>query len=186
MKFLIASDIHGSAKFCRLLLEAYRKEKADRLVLLGDILYHGPRNDLPEEYAPKLVIDMLNEYKNEIFCVRGNCEAEVDQMVLKFPVLADYALLPCGKRLIFVTHGHVFNKENLPPMKDGDILLHGHTHVAVCEEFGNCLYMNPGSVSIPKESSPRGYLLLEGNTFLWKTLEGEEYMRYVLKEDSDE
>ena len=178
MKILIASDIHGSAKYCRALLDRYEKEKACRLLLLGDHLYHGPRNDLPEEYAPKQVIEMLNGYKDEIFCVRGNCEAEVDQMVLAFPVMAEYALLPLGERMIFVTHGHIFNKENLPPMKAGDILLHGHTHVPACERIGDCMYLNPGSVSIPKNGSPRSYMTLEGETFTWKTLEGEVFNQY--------
>ena len=178
MKILIASDIHGSAKYCRALLDRYEKEKAGRLLLLGDHLYHGPRNDLPEEYAPKQVIEMLNGYKDEIFCVRGNCEAEVDQMVLAFPVMAEYALLPLGERMIFVTHGHIFNKENLPPMKAGDILLHGHTHVPACEQIGDCMYLNPGSVSIPKNGSPRSYMTLEGETFTWKTLEGEVFNQY--------
>ena len=178
MKILIASDIYGSAKYCRALLDRYEKEKAGRLLLLGDHLYHGPRNDLPEEYAPKQVIEMLNRYKDEIFCVRGNCEAEVDQMVLAFPVMAEYALLPLGERMIFVTHGHIFNKENFPPMKAGDILLHGHTHVPACERIGDCMYLNPGSVSIPKNGSPRSYMTLEGETFTWKTLEGEVFNQY--------
>ena len=177
MKILIASDIHGSAKYCRALLDRYEKEKAGRLLLLGDHLYHGPRNDLPEEYVPKQVIEMLNAHQDEIFCVRGNCEAEVDQMVLAFPVMAEYALLPLGERMIFMTHGHIFNKENLPPMKAGDILLHGHTHVPACERIGDCMYLNPGSVSIPKNGSPRSYMTLEGETFTWKTLEGEMFNR---------
>ena len=178
MKILIASDIHGSAKYCRMLLDRYEKESAGRLLLLGDLLYHGPRNDLPEEYAPKQVIGMLNALKDEIFCVRGNCEAEVDQVVFSFPVMADYALMPLGERMVFITHGHVYNKENLPPMKAGDILLHGHTHVPACEETGGIVYMNPGSVSIPKNGTPRGYMTLEGETFTWKTLEGETFNRY--------
>lgn len=177
MKIMIASDIHGSAKYCKMLLDAYAGEKADRLLLLGDILYHGPRNDLPEEYAPKLVIDMLNAKKDEIYCVRGNCEAEVDQMVLEFPVLADYALVPYGNRMIFATHGHLFHRDCLPPMKKGDILLHGHTHISACEEFDGFLYLNPGSVSIPKGDTPRGYMLLKNDEFVWKTLDGTEYRR---------
>ena len=134
MKWFIASDIHGSAYYCEKLLEAYKREEADKILLLGDVLYHGPRNDLPEGYAPKKVIEMLNAMKDEILCVRGNCEAEVDQMVLNFPVLADYAILTVEKKMIFVTHGHVYNNNNLPPIKPDDILLHGHTHVPVCEE----------------------------------------------------
>ena len=181
MKWFIASDIHGSAYYCEKLLEAYKREEADRILLLGDVLYHGPRNDLPEGYAPKQVIAMLNELANEILCVRGNCEAEVDQMVLNFPVLADYAILTAGKKMIFVTHGHVFNNNNLPSIKPGDILLHGHTHVPVCEEYETHTYMNPGSVSIPKENSPHSYMTFDEERFEWKTLEGEVYKEYTLK-----
>lgn len=176
MKILIASDVHGSALFLRKLLEAYGRERADRLLLLGDVLYHGPRNDLPEEYAPKKVIEMLNAMADSVYCVRGNCEAEVDQMVLAFPVMADYALLPVGERMIFATHGHIFNSDRLPPMHRGDVLLHGHTHIPACEERDGYIYMNPGSVSIPKDGTPRGYMTLEDGVFRWKTLEGEEYM----------
>lgn len=172
MKWMIASDIHGSAYYCSQLLQAYKEESADRLMLLGDILYHGPRNDLPREYAPKKVIGMLNELKDEIVCVRGNCDTEVDQMVLDFPVLAEYALLPMGDRLIFAVHGHNFNEKNLPPLKKGDILLNGHTHVPACTEKEDYIYMNPGSVSIPKEDSHHGYMILEGDTFTWKDLDG--------------
>ncbi len=125
MKYLIASDIHGSAYYCARLLQDFAREQADRLVLLGDILYHGPRNDLPREYAPKRVIDLLNGIRQHIFCVRGNCDAEVDQLVLHFPILADYALLEAGGRLIFATHGHHYNLEHLPPLQPGDVLLHG-------------------------------------------------------------
>jgi hypothetical protein len=178
MKIMIASDIHGSAGCCRQLLERFREERADRLLLLGDLLYHGPRNDLPEDYAPKQVIALLNEYRDVLYCVRGNCEAEVDQMVLAFPVMADYALLPVGSRMVFVTHGHVFNQGNLPPMKKGDILLYGHTHVPACEENDGFVFMNPGSVSLPKNGTSRGYMTLDGNVFEWKTLDGEIFSRY--------
>lgn len=178
MKFLIASDIHGSAHYCRELIEAYKREEAERLLLLGDILYHGPRNDLPEEYAPKKVIEMLNSMANDICCVRGNCEAEVDQMVLSFPVMAEYMLLPVGGRMVFATHGHVFNNEHIPPMHRGDILLNGHTHIPACEERDGYVYMNPGSVSIPKDGTKRGYMTLEDGAFKWKTLGGEEYMEF--------
>ncbi len=179
MKWIIASDIHGSAKYCRELMAAWDREGADRMLLLGDVLYHGPRNDLPEEYAPKEVIAMLNPRAEGIYCVRGNCEAEVDQMVLDFPVMAEYLLLPVGTHCIFATHGHVFNEEHLPPLKKGDVLLHGHTHVSVCREHEDYTYLNPGSVSIPKENTPRGYMLLEENVFVWKTLAGEEYRRWA-------
>ena len=172
MKWMIASDLHGSAYYCRKMLEAFEREEADRLFLLGDLLYHGPRNDLPREYAPKEVIPLLNEKKEKLLCVRGNCDAEVDQMVLEFPVLADYAVLPVGQRLIYATHGHIYHVKNLPPLAPGDVLLHGHTHVPAWTEFGQeNLYLNPGSVSIPKENSPHSYMTLEGNTMQWKELE---------------
>lgn len=172
MKWMIASDLHGSAYYCRKMLEAFEREGSDRLFLLGDLLYHGPRNDLPREYAPKEVIPLLNGKKEKLLCVRGNCDAEVDQMVLEFPVLADYAVLPVGQRLIYATHGHIYHVKNLPPLAPGDVLLHGHTHVPAWTEFGQGnLYLNPGSVSIPKEDSPHSYMTLEGNTMQWKELE---------------
>ena len=160
MKLMIASDIHGSAYFCEKLIEAWKREQPEKLLLLGDILYHGPRNDLPKDYAPKKVISMLNELKSELLCVRGNCEAEVDDMVLDFNVLAEYAILYIKNRLVFLTHGHKFNPQNMPKLKKGDILFNGHTHISKIEEMGDVLYVNPGSVSIPKENTPRGYIIL--------------------------
>ena len=161
MKWMIASDLHGSALYCKKMIEAFEREGADRLLLLGDLLYHGPRNDLPEGYAPKEVIPLLNSLKQKLLCVRGNCDAEVDQMVLDFPILADYAVLPVGGRLVYATHGH---------------LLHGHTHIPAWTEFGEGnLYLNPGSLSIPKEGSAHSYMTLEDGLFQWKTLEGDVY-----------
>lgn len=180
MKLLIASDIHGSALYCEKLLARYSAESAARLLLLGDLLYHGPRNDLPDGYAPKKVIPMLNEMKNELLCVRGNCEAEVDQMVLDFPVLADYCLVELSERTIFATHGHHHSFEKLPPLKNGSIFAQGHTHVPKCVEQDGILCINPGSVSIPKENSTRGYILLDDKRLLWKTLDGEVYMEHSL------
>ena len=176
MKFLIASDIHGSAYYCEQLLQAFEREQAARLLLLGDILYHGPRNDLPRDYAPKKVIAMLNGMADTILCVRGNCDTEVDQMVLAFPILADYAVLPAGERLVYATHGHHFNTKTPPPLCQGDVLLHGHTHIPAWEPFGReNLYLNPGSVSIPKNDTAHGYMTLENGVFTWKTLSGEPY-----------
>lgn len=176
MKLMIASDIHGSSYFCREMLAAFQKEQADRLLLLGDILYHGPRNDLPKEYSPKEVIRMLNERKDRIFCVRGNCDTEVDQMVLEFPILADYSVLTAGNRLIYATHGHHFNLDSLPPLQPGDILLHGHTHIPAWDHFGEeNWYLNPGSVSIPKAGSPNSYMIMEESHFAWKSLDGAVY-----------
>ena len=170
MKWMIASDLHGSAPACRALLAAFRREGADRLLLLGDILYDGPRNDLPEGYDPKEVIELLNACADSICSVRGNCDAEVDQMVLRFPLLADYLLLPVEKHLIFATHGHVYNADNLPPLRPGDVLLHGHTHLAACEPREGYTYCNPGSVSLPKGGEAPGYMTLGGTVLTWKTL----------------
>lgn len=189
MKLMIASDIHGSAFYCEKMIEAYKREGADRLLLLGDILYHGPRNDLPEGYAPKEVIAMLNPLKSELLCVRGNCDTEVDQMVLEFPILADYCYVNLsgengqGDITIFATHGHIYHPHHLPPLKDGDILLNGHTHIPACKEIldmngGTYQYLNPGSVSIPKEGSEHSYMIYENGTFAWKNLTGEEYQTW--------
>ena len=176
MKWMIASDLHGSYYYAQQLQQAFEREQADRLLFLGDLLYHGPRNDLPREYAPKEVIPLLNGKREKLLCVRGNCDAEVDQMVLEFPVLADYAVLPVGQRLIYATHGHIYHVKNLPPLAPGDVLLHGHTHVPAWTEFGQeNLYLNPGSVSIPKENSPHSYMTLEDGQFLWKDLDGAVY-----------
>lgn len=172
MKLMFASDIHGSAYYCRKMLEAYQAEEAGRLILLGDILYHGPRNDLPKEYAPKEVIAMLNPMKNDICAVRGNCEAEVDQMVLDFPVMADYALILYGERNLYATHGHIYNENNLPPLKNGDILIYGHTHVLKAEKREDYTLLNPGSVSIPKEGNPPSYAILEDGLFTIKGFDG--------------
>ena len=178
-KIMIASDIHGSAHWCEKLVAACEREKSEKLLLLGDLLYHGPRNELPDGYAPKKVAELLNPLKEKILCVRGNCEAEVDQMVLKFPVLADYAIIDLGNSIIYATHGHIYNENNLPPMKKGDILLHGHTHVPKCVEHEDYTYMNPGSVSIPKENSHHGYMTLENKKFVWKDLDGNAKKEFV-------
>ena len=175
MKIMIASDIHGSAYYLEQLLNRYDEENPDKLLLLGDILYHGPRNDLPKGYAPKDVILLLNTHKEEILCVRGNCDTEVDQMVLDFPILADYCILYEKGHMIFATHGHHYNMENPPMLKKGDILLHGHTHVPVSED------LNPGSVSIPKNGSAHSYMMLEDGLFTWKDLDGNSYKTYRME-----
>lgn len=181
MKLMIASDIHGSLKYCRELVERYKEEKCEKLVLLGDILYHGPRNDLPEEYSPKGVIELLNGMADEILCVRGNCEAEVDEMVLSFPVLAEYAFFYHKGRMFFLTHGHKMNPQNMPKIKKGDVLFNGHTHVSKIKELENgVVYMNPGSVSIPKEGTPRGYMIVDDTAVIHKNLSGEGLEEYSL------
>lgn len=181
MKYMFASDIHGSAYYCRKMLEAFDASGAERLILLGDILYHGPRNDLPREYAPKEVIAMLNERKDRIYAIRGNCDTEVDQMVLQFPVLADYALLVLNGITFYATHGHVYNQDRIPPMQEGDVLIHGHTHLLKaeqeeCSDGSRTLpltVLNPGSTSIPKGGNPATYGILDGRTFSIRTFEGE-------------
>ena len=178
MKLMFASDIHGSAFYCRRMLELYKNSGAERLVLLGDILYHGPRNDLPREYAPKEVIAMLNPLKDELLAVRGNCDTEVDQMVLEFPILADYGLLLVGETRLYATHGHVYNENHLPPLTDGDALIHGHTHLLEAKEITaedgrRMKILNPGSVSIPKGGNPATYALLEDGVFTILTLDGD-------------
>lgn len=182
MKYMFASDIHGSAYWCRRLLEEYRGSGAERLILLGDLLYHGPRNDLPKEYAPKEVIAMLNGMKGEIYTVRGNCEAEVDQMVLEFPVLADYAVLVLNGLTFFATHGHVYHQDHMPPLKAGDILIHGHTHLLKAEKFEGHYILNPGSVSIPKGGNPSTYAVLEDKTFRILNFDGNVVREVTLSE----
>ena len=173
MKLMFASDIHGSAYYAERLRESYFEEKADKLILLGDLLYHGPRNDLPKEYAPKRVIEILNSMKSELLCVRGNCDTEVDQMVLEFPILADYAILYLDGKMVYMTHGHHQNPQNPPMLKDGDILMNGHTHVSAQEwiqtDFGGFTYLNPGSVSIPKNGTGHSYMIYENGVFALKT-----------------
>ena len=162
-KLLIASDIHGSAYWCRRLLAFFEECGADRLVLLGDLLYHGPRNALPDEYDPPAVIALLNSHRERILCVRGNCEAEVDQMVLSFPVMADYAVLDTALGTLYATHGHRFGPDTPPPLCAGDTLLSGHTHIPTNEVREGVRYLNPGSTSIPKGGSPHSCILLEGD-----------------------
>ena len=181
MKLLIASDLHGSASWCRRLMEAIAREQPDRILLLGDLLYHGPRNGLPEDYDPKAVIAMLSELRPVPLCVRGNCEAEVDQMVLPFPVLADYCLAEYDGVSIFATHGHVWNETHLPPLREGDILLNGHTHIPANVKHENYTYMNPGSVTLPKEGSPHSYMLLVDGKPVWKDLDGKDYTPALTK-----
>ena len=180
MKLLIASDIHGSAHYCALLMQRVEAEAPDQILLLGDLLYHGPRNALPEEYDCPKAYEMLNGVKERILAVRGNCDSEVDQMVLEFPIMADYAFLEVDGVKLYATHGHLWNEHCLPPMTEGTILLNGHTHVPACTPHGTYIYMNPGSVSIPKGGSRHSYMTLENGLFQWKGLAGEVYREHRL------
>ena len=186
---MFASDIHGSAPNCELMLKRFDEEEAEKLILLGDILYHGPRNGLTEGYDPKEVSRMLNERKDSILCVRGNCDSEVDQMMLEFPIMAEYALLLLGDSITFnettafLTHGHKFNTENPPPLKKGDILIHGHTHIPTIDDSREYFYLNPGSVTISKEGNSQSYMTYENGIFTLKRLEDMEQVRNLLLND---
>ena len=173
VKLFICSDIHGDFNCMKNLLSAFEKEGCEKILILGDLLYHGPRNDLPEGYNPKAVIELLNENKDKILSVRGNCDTEVDQMVLSFPIMADYVYIHDEGLSIFATHGHNHNTSTPPPLRKGEILLHGHTHVLKIQDFGdgNC-YINPGSVSLPKEGNPKSYAIYENRTFTIKDFDG--------------
>ena len=173
MKLLISSDIHGDRASLEAVISAFKKEGADKLLILGDLLYHGPRNDLPEGYAPKAVIEILNKNRDIILTVRGNCDTEVDQMVLDFPILADYVYLSLDGLSVLATHGHKYNKETPPPLRAGEILLPGHTHIPECVEFGDRNFcINPGSTSIPKGGFPKSYAIYNDRTFTVKDLDG--------------
>ena len=170
MKFVIASDIHGSAYWCGRLCEIIEAEQPDKIILLGDLLYHGPRNDLPRDYAPKKVIPMLSALADRILAVRGNCEAEVDQMVLPFPCMADYALVEADGLQLYLTHGHLWNPDKLPPLREGSVFLSGHTHVKMDKAIGGIRCLNPGSVSIPKDGS-HSCMVYENGEFRFAQLE---------------
>lgn len=180
MKFMITSDIHGSCFYTERMLERYVEEGAEKLLLLGDILYHGPRNDLPKGYDPKGVAKLLNSVKKELLCVRGNCDAEVDQMMLEFPILAEYAVLWLEGKMVFATHGHHNGADNPPPLQEGSILLHGHTHLMAMEQREGYLYLNPGSVSLPKGGNPNSYMMFEDGIFYLKNMEGTILQQYAL------
>ena len=172
MKLLFASDLHGSAYYAEKLQQLAEQENPQRVILLGDLLYHGPRNDLPRGYDTKRTAAILNGMKHKLLTVRGNCEAEVDQMVLDFPVLADYAALFLDGRMVFLTHGHVYNEQNLPPLGEGDVLIHGHTHVRAAQRRDTYFFLNPGSISIPKGDGIHSYMIYEEGVFSTKDLGG--------------
>lgn len=179
MKLLFASDIHGSLYYLNKLINVIEIEKPDKIVLLGDLLYHGPRNDLPKDYNPKASIDILNSLKEKIICVRGNCDTEVDQMVLSFPILSDYTCIFIDDIMLYLSHGHIYNKDNLPPLSENTVFISGHTHVPTNILSGNVRCLNPGSVSIPKENSCHSYMIYENKEFLWKNIETQDvYMRW--------
>ena len=166
MKLFFASDLHGSLPATELVLEKYKASGADYLVILGDLLNHGPRNPVPQGYQPAAVAQLLNNYSDEILAVRGNCDSEVDQMLLDFPMLETYSwiLLENGTR-IFLTHGHIYNNDNRPSLKAGDVIAYGHTHIPVAEKNGDQFIYNPGSITFPKGGYVASYGLFEKGTF---------------------
>lgn len=174
MKWIIASDIHGSAYYCKKLLEKIQKENISKVLLLGDLLYHGPRNELPKDYNPKQVIKMLNTIAEKIICVRGNCDSEVDQMVLDFPIMADYAILNFEKTTIYATHGHLYNEKKPLKLFKNDILICGHFHVPCIKKIDEWIYLNDGSLSLPKENTWHNYTKFDGSTFTWHDIETDE------------
>jgi putative phosphoesterase len=177
MKYLVISDIHGDLTGAEILQKAVEQLQPDRILCLGDILYHGPRNDLPENYAPKKVIPIMNALKDRIIAVRGNCEAEVDQMVLAFPCMADYNVIPMGSMNVFMSHGHIYGPDHLPSLNENDIFLSGHTHIPTAVKKNGIYLLNPGSVSLPKEGHPRTYALLDETGFTIYTVDGTVYMQ---------
>lgn len=176
MKLFFMSDIHGSLKYVQKGLEAFKKEKADYLILLGDLLYHGPRNSLPDEYNPKEVANLLNKHKDIIISVRGNCDAEVDGMILDFPCMADYSIILHSSKRVFVTHGHLYDENRLPNLSKNDILIYGHTHIPMAKRVNDIYIFNPGSISLPKENHPSTYAIMEDNKFQIKTFDEKLYM----------
>lgn len=180
MKLFFISDIHGSIYYLKKALERFEEEKADYMVILGDILYHGARNPLPLEYSPKEVINLLNSLADKIIAVRGNCDSEVDEMVIDFPIMATYSNILYKNRRIFLTHGHIYNENNMPPLRDGDLLIHGHTHIPRGDKKDKIYIINPGSITLPKESNPHTYGILDNDTFIIKTLEGKIFKEISL------
>jgi putative phosphoesterase len=180
MKIFFISDIHGSLFFLEKALERYKEEGANYIVLLGDSLYHGPRNPLPKDYNPQAVANLLNEYKDKIIAVRGNCDSEVDQMLIEYPMMSDYSIILCDNRRLFLTHGHIYNDDNMPSLSDNDVLIHGHTHLPVAEKHKGIYVLNPGSVTLPKENYPNSYAILQDDLFQIKDLNGTVIKEIIL------
>lgn len=180
MKLFILSDIHGFSRALKKALLAFEMEKCSMILLLGDALYHGPRNAIDDDYNASDTIEQLNRVSDKILAVRGNCDSEVDQMVLDFSNMSDYHIVLDGERKIFLTHGHIFNKSVMPPLNEGDIFASGHTHVAKIEESKGIIHFNPGSISLPRQNTPPSYGLYDGKSLSVKSLDGELLHRKIL------
>jgi len=176
MKLFFISDIHGSVYYLNRAMERFEQEQADLIAILGDHLYHGARNPLPKDYNPKEVTEILNSFSDKIISVRGNCDSEVDQMVLNFPIMATYSTILYGNRRLFLTHGHVYNENNMPKLRNQDLFIYGHTHIPKAEKIQNIFVINTGSITLPKENNPHTYGILEEDVFRIKDLEGNLFM----------
>ena len=181
MKIMFASDLHGSAFYAEKMQEIFQAEQAETLVLLGDLLYHGPRNPLPKAYDPQKVVQIINNMADRLICVRGNCDADVDQMLLQVPLLSDYGVLFLDEKRIYISNGHVLNPETPMPLQQGDILINGHTHIRTIQDFGKFVYLNPGSISMPKQGQVHSYMLYSNKKFTMKSLDGDILEEYEVK-----
>lgn len=175
-RYLVISDLHGSYEAAKVAIEQFHERNCDAILCLGDVLYHGPRNHLPNDYDPKQVIDLLNQEASHIIAVRGNCDAEVDQMVLDFPLLSTTNTFLLGSRAVVMSHGHVYGRDHLPTLKEGDIFLSGHTHIPTCDNENEIYLLNPGSSALPKEGHPKTYAVLEETSFTIYTFDQQSYM----------
>lgn len=180
MKLFFISDIHGSIDDLEWAIKKFTEEKAEYLVILGDLLYHGPRNPLPQNYAPKKVAELLNSYKEKIICIRGNCDSEVDQMLIKFPILSDFSQIFADNKRFFLTHGHIYNPNNIPNLNSGDILCYGHTHIPLIEKNSNIIIFNPGSITFPKEGNEKSYGIYNDNSLKVFSENGQIIKEYNL------
>lgn len=181
MKIMVISDIHGSLYYLNKIIKIFKKNEYDYILILGDELYHGPRNDLPKEYNPKETAKVLNELRDKIIAVRGNCDAEVDQIMLEYPIMSDYTIILSNRKKIFATHGHIYNDEKMPYLSKGDIFLYGHTHIYRLELKNGIYILNPGSISLAKNGNENTYGVLENDVFYIKNLEEKEVAKIELK-----
>ncbi len=172
MKIIFVSDIHGSLHYAEKAFLCFEQEKADQIVILGDVLYHGPRNPLPEGYAPAAVADLLNSKKDKVIAVRGNCDSEVDQTLIDYPMMSDYIIINMDGYKIFATHGHIYNEKNMPELNEGDVFIQGHVHLPIAKKVNGIFNLNPGSITLPRENNPCSYGVLEENIFTIKSLDG--------------
>lgn len=179
MKLMFASDIHGSLSATQRVLELFEQNESQWLIILGDVLNHGPRNPLPEGYNPPQVAELLNKFADKIIAVRGNCDSEVDQMLLKFPMMAPWQQILLNNQRLFLTHGHLYHPAELPPLSQKDVLVYGHTHLPVAEQRGDIYCFNPGSVSLPKGGNVPSFGILDKGVLKVCALNGTEILAEV-------